>query len=67
MTPEGTLAWLVLAQLTASNVIVGIYNLLPGLPLDGGSMLAAVVWRLTGSETQGHACSRRGPAAASRS
>lgn len=44
---------LVLAQLTLSNVIVGIYNLLPGLPLDGGSMLAAVVWRATGDELRG--------------
>ena len=44
---------LVLVQLTLSNVIVGVYNLLPGLPLDGGSMLAAVVWRVTGSELTG--------------
>jgi Zn-dependent protease/CBS domain-containing protein len=44
---------LVLVQLTLSNVIVGIYNLLPGLPLDGGSMLAAVVWRVTGTELTG--------------
>ncbi len=48
--PDGGLAHLVLAQLTISNVIVGIYNLLPGLPLDGGSMLSAVVWRITGDE-----------------
>jgi Zn-dependent protease len=47
------LVHLVLVQLTFSNVIVGIYNLLPGLPLDGGSMLAAVVWRLTGNELRG--------------
>ena len=32
-----------LTQLTAANVIVGVYNLLPGLPLDGGAMLASVV------------------------
>jgi len=49
----GSVARLILFQLTASNVIVGIYNLLPGLPLDGGSMLADVVWKVTGRETVG--------------
>jgi CBS domain-containing protein len=31
-----------------ANIIVGIFNLLPGLPLDGGRMLRAVVWKVTG-------------------
>lgn len=44
---------LLLFQLTAANLFVGIYNLLPGLPLDGGTMLAAIVWRLTGREHTG--------------
>jgi Zn-dependent protease/CBS domain-containing protein len=35
-------------QLMVANIIVGIFNLLPGLPLDGGRMLRAVVWKLTG-------------------
>jgi Zn-dependent protease/CBS domain-containing protein len=34
-------------QLMVANFIVGIFNLLPGLPLDGGRMLRAVVWKLT--------------------
>jgi Zn-dependent protease/CBS domain-containing protein len=34
-------------QLMFANIIVGIFNLLPGLPLDGGRMLRAVVWKLT--------------------
>jgi Zn-dependent protease len=37
-----------LGQLVFANVLVGIFNLLPGLPLDGGRMLRAVVWKLTG-------------------
>ena len=35
-------------QLLWANIIVGVFNLLPGLPLDGGRMLRAVVWKLTG-------------------
>jgi len=35
-------------QLMYANIIVGIFNLLPGLPLDGGRMLRAVIWKLTG-------------------
>jgi Zn-dependent protease len=34
-------------QLMVANIIVGIFNLLPGLPLDGGRMLRAVVWKIT--------------------
>jgi Zn-dependent protease/CBS domain-containing protein len=31
-----------------SNLIVGLFNLAPGLPLDGGRMLRATIWALTG-------------------
>jgi Zn-dependent protease/CBS domain-containing protein len=34
-------------QLMFANIIVGIFNLLPGLPLDGGRMLRAVIWLVT--------------------
>ena len=34
-------------QLMVANIIVGIFNLLPGLPLDGGRMLRAVIWKVT--------------------
>lgn len=35
-------------QLMWVNFIVGFFNFLPGLPLDGGRMLRAVIWKLTG-------------------
>lgn len=53
LTAAGSVGQLLLFQVTMANLFVGVYNLLPGLPLDGGSMLAAVVWRVTGRELTG--------------
>jgi Zn-dependent protease len=39
---------ILLSQLVVANLLVGIFNLLPGLPLDGGRMLRACVWKVTG-------------------
>jgi len=36
-----------------ANVLVGLFNLLPGLPLDGGQIVSALVWRATGSKGRG--------------
>jgi Zn-dependent protease len=38
---------LVIRELMFANFIVGFFNLLPGLPLDGGRMLRAVIWKVT--------------------
>ncbi|HEX9374816.1 MAG TPA: site-2 protease family protein [Actinomycetota bacterium] len=34
----------------ALNVFLGVANLVPGFPLDGGRILHAAIWKLTGSE-----------------
>ncbi|MEO5875270.1 MAG: site-2 protease family protein [Streptosporangiaceae bacterium] len=44
---------LLVQVLTGSNLIVGVFNLLPGLPLDGGYLVRAIVWKITGSDRTG--------------
>jgi len=45
--PDG-LPNLLIDQLFRANLLVGIFNLLPGLPLDGGRIFRAGIWKLTG-------------------
>jgi len=44
----GGVPGVLLGQLVAANLLVGIFNMLPGLPLDGGRLLRAVIWKVTG-------------------
>ena len=44
----GTIGGALIFQLMWANLIVGGFNLVPGLPLDGGRMLRAVIWKVTG-------------------
>ena len=48
VVPSDTVPGVLVVQLMWANLIVGIFNLLPGLPLDGGRLLRAAVWKLTG-------------------
>jgi Zn-dependent protease len=45
--------WLLLIAVTFANVALGAINLLPGIPLDGGWALQAIMWRITGSQYLG--------------
>ncbi|UXE62191.1 MAG: site-2 protease family protein [Woronichinia naegeliana WA131] len=35
------------------NLFLGLFNLIPGLPLDGGQILKALVWKLSGDRLVG--------------
>ena len=42
-----------LSALASANLLVGLFNLLPGAPLDGGSIVKALVWAVTGNPATG--------------
>ena len=48
-----SVAGILARALTWANVVIGLYNSLPGLPLDGGNVLRCLVWAGTGSERRG--------------
>lgn len=43
----------VLSVLMSVNLALALFNLIPGLPLDGGNILKALVWKLTGNPYTG--------------
>lgn len=45
--------WVILWGAMVSNGLVAGFNLLPGLPLDGGQILEAAVWAVTGDRARG--------------
>lgn len=47
------ITFLLAAGFTYANAFVSAFNLLPGLPLDGGYLVDSLVWKLTGSRGAG--------------
>ncbi len=43
----------IISVLATVNLTLGLFNLIPGLPLDGGNILKAIVWKVTGNPYQG--------------
>jgi Zn-dependent protease/CBS domain-containing protein len=52
-TPTGTVPHALLQMLALSNLVVLVFNILPGLPLDGGKLLRAGVWQVSRSRLTG--------------
>lgn len=53
LLPLPGIALLLVDALTFANLLVGVFNLLPGLPLDGGRLIRAAVWKATGHSRNG--------------
>ncbi|OIP68822.1 MAG: site-2 protease family protein [Oscillatoriales cyanobacterium CG2_30_40_61] len=53
LLPNSSLIYSVVGELARINLVLGIFNLIPGLPLDGGQVLKATVWKITGNRLAG--------------
>jgi CBS domain-containing protein len=52
VTSELSPAEAVLGYLGAINLVLLLFNLIPGFPLDGGRILRAIAWKRTGDRTR---------------
>ncbi|ANV89598.1 site-2 protease family protein [Picosynechococcus sp. PCC 8807] len=51
--PLGGAGTFLVRDLARLNLVLALFNLIPGLPLDGGQMFKAIVWQWTGDRLKG--------------
>lgn len=49
----GSVVYLLATILVWANILIAAFNVLPGLPLDGGRLVESAVWKATGSQEKG--------------
>jgi Zn-dependent protease/CBS domain-containing protein len=48
LLPSGSTASALVGYLASTNLLLGLFNIVPGFPLDGGRVLRSIVWAVTG-------------------
>jgi len=49
----GGLTGVLISYIAWANVLLAVFNVLPGIPMDGGRILESLVWRLSGDRNRG--------------
>ncbi|WP_414579251.1 site-2 protease family protein [Anabaena sp. CCY 9402-a] len=52
VVPDASPISMMVGDLARINLVVALFNLIPGLPLDGGQVLKAALWQITGNRFQ---------------